>query len=81
MTTMAETAYLQIQCKCGAGPFEDRETWVEHVRQGMPQIAPRQGRPDFRKQEQEQATMMHYIGEHGILEILPEESNSKERGL
>lgn len=79
MGTIAETAYAPITCKCGAGPFEDREAWVAHVRDGMP-VTTRRKRPDFRRQEEEQSLMMGYIASHGILGILPEETNEKERG-
>lgn len=70
-----ETAYASIRCKCGAGPFEDREAWVVHVREGMP-VFPRRKRPDFRRQEADQAAMMDYCASHGIL---PEENHGKER--
>jgi len=72
--TILETVFATIWCKCGAGPFEDREAWVVHVREGMPTIA-RTKRPDFRRQEAEQAIMMGYIASHGIL---PEETIEKE---
>ena len=79
MGAMVEPAYAPITCKCGAGPFEDREAWVAHVRDGMP-VTTRRKRPDFRRQEEEQSMMMDYIASHGILGILPEENNRKERG-
>jgi hypothetical protein len=75
METMAETAFAQIHCKCGAGPFDDRETWVAHVRDGMPQRKARKRR-DFQAEEAEQQALESYIGSHGIL---PEENQEKER--
>lgn len=76
MGAMSEIAYAPIMCKCSAGPFEDREAWVAHVREGMPPI-PRRKRPDFRRSEAEQSAMMDYIASHGIVGILPEETNGK----
>lgn len=67
-----------ISCKCGAGPFEDREAWVSHVRNGMPTIPKSRKHPDFRKQDAEQSEMMNYISSHGIRGILPEENHEKE---
>jgi len=75
---MPETVFAPINCKCGAGPFEDREAWVEHVREGMPSISRPRKRPDFRRQEAEQSVMMDYIASHGIVGILPEENQRKE---
>lgn len=69
MGAVIETAYSTIRCKCGAGPFVDRETWVRHVREGVP---PRQQRKrrDYRAEEAEQKELEEYIGSHGIVEIL-----------
>lgn len=69
-----ETSYAVIWCKCGAGPFDDRESWVVHVRDKMPIITRQSKRPDFRRQEAEQSNMMDYIASHGIL---PEETTEK----
>jgi len=79
----SEASLSVINCKCGAGPFPDREAWMVHVREGMPPT-PRRRRPDFRKQEEEQAAMMNYIAAHGILAatgILPEEIESNQEGV
>jgi len=60
-----EAIETKVQCSCGVSVV-DYEAWIRHVRERIP-LPARQGKPNYKRQQQERERLLAYIDRHRIV--------------